>query len=163
MNDERQDLPSFADFGAVRRARVADAARIVEMVGALAAHHGDASTLTADDLTRDAFGRRPWIHVLVADTGAALAGYAVLYGLVQLQFGARGMEMHHLFTEAGFRGRGVGCSLVDACKIEAISHACRYLAVSTDPDNRDAQAFYEARGFERRRANHSRFVIRLNP
>jgi len=83
-------------------------------------------------------------------------------GLIQLQFGARGMDMHHLFTEPDFRGRGVGRSLVYACKVEAKSLSCRYLAVGTHPNNHEAQAFYSSLGFERRDAHPPRFSIRLD-
>lgn len=82
-------------------------------------------------------------------------------GLIQLQFGARGMDMHHLFIDPAFRRQGVGRSLVDACKLEAASLSCRYLAVGTHPDNHEAQAFYASLGFERRDAHPPRFSVRL--
>ena len=56
---------------------------------------------------------------------------------------------------------GVGRSLVEACKIEAVTLLCRYLAVGTHPDNHNAQAFYTSLGFERRDAHPPRFSIRL--
>ncbi|WP_299822767.1 GNAT family N-acetyltransferase [uncultured Jannaschia sp.] len=160
---EPRSLPLATAFGSVRRACPADAPRIVEMVGRLATHHGDTATLTQDDLLRDLAGERPWITVLVAETDEKLVGYAAMCGLIQLQFGARGMDMHHLFTATEFRGRGVGRSLVEACRIEANAMSCRYLAVGTHPDNYDAQAFYTSLGFERRDAHPPRFVIRLEP
>ncbi len=148
-------------FGTIREARPADAARIVQMVGKLAAHHGDTPTLTADDLARDAFGETPWIHILVAESAGALIGYAALCGLIRLQFGARGMDLHHLFTEPGHRGRGVGQGLVAASRIKALSLSCRYLTVGTHPGNHRAQAFYAALGFERKDAHPPRFAMRL--
>ena len=154
-------LPLHTDFGAIRDARPADAARIVQMVGMLAAHHGDRPTLTADDLARDVFGAVPWIHVLVAEAEGALIGYAALCGQAQLQFGARGMDLHHLFTEAGHRGRGVGQALVAACRIKALSLSCRVLTVGTHPGNHRAQAFYTALGFARKDAHPPRFSMPL--
>ena len=158
---DQRSLPLHTSFGVVRRARPADNRRIIEMVGLLAAHHGDTATLTEDDLVRDVAGANPWISIVVADDGRRLVGYAAMCALVQLQFGARGMDMHHLFTAAEFRGTGVGRNLVEACKIEAISLSCRYLAVGTHPDNHEAQTFYTALGFERRDAHPPRFSIRL--
>jgi len=155
-------LPLTTTFGMVRHARPSDSPQLVQMVKSLAEHHGDTSTLTHGDLKRDLFSDKPWISVIVADRGDKLLGYAAMCTLIQLQFGARGMDMHHLFTETAFRGQGVGRSLVEACKIDAISKSCRYLAVGTHPDNQEAQAFYLSLGFERRDAHPPRFSIRLD-
>lgn len=157
----RNSLPLRTEFGSVRCARPADAERIVPMVGKLASHHGDTPALTADDLARDLFGVNPWIYVLVAEVRSELIGYVALCGLTRLHFGLRGMDIHHLFTEAAFRGRGVGRSLVAASKIKSIALSCSYLIVGTNPDNHEAQAFYEAMGFERKNAHPPRFSIRL--
>ena len=161
MNQRSLSLPTT--FGVIRSARPADSQRILQMIGQLAAHHGDTATLTHDDLSRDLFGEKPWISIVVAEMGDKLIGYAAMCGLIQLQFGARGMDMHHLFAEAAFRGLGVGRSLVEACKIEAITLSCRYLTVGTHPDNHEAQAFYMSLGFERRDAHPPRFSIKLEP
>ncbi|WP_448956103.1 GNAT family N-acetyltransferase [Labrys neptuniae] len=159
---ERQALPLQTAFGAIRSARPADAERILQMVEKLAAHHGDASALTLDNLARDLFGQKPWIYMLIAEAGDKLVGYAALCGLSQLQFGARGLDIHHLFTEANFRGGGVGTSLVEGCKIKARMLSCRYLTVGTHPDNHQAQGFYESLGFARRDSHHPRFSMRLD-
>ena len=131
------------------------------MVGALAAHHGDTSALTAEKLARDAFGDRPWIYLLVAELGGALVGYAALCGLVRLQFGVRGFDMHHLFTKSDFRGRGMGTHLVEGCKLKAYEMSCEYLAVGTQPDNLKAQAFCTALGFKLRMSLSPRFLLKL--
>lgn len=158
---KKNHLPLQTGFGLVRCARQTDAARIVEMAGKLADHHGDTPTLTAEHLIRDISGEYPWLHVLVAEADGELVGYAALCRLTQLQFGLRGMDMHHLFTEASFRGQGVGHILVEASKITARALACSYMTVGTHPDNHKAQAFYEALGFERRDAYPPRFAIQL--
>lgn len=157
----KSTLPLKTGFGLIRFARRTDAERIVEMAGKLANHHGDTPTLTVDDLIRDISGKNPWLYVLVAEADGELVGYAGLCRLIQLQFGLRGMDMHHLFTEASLRGQGVGHSLVDASKITARALSCSYMAVGTHPDNHKAQAFYEKLGFERRDAHPTRFSIRL--
>lgn len=159
----RNFLPFRTSFGVIRAARPADIERICQMVRQLAAHHGDTPTLTREDLARDLFGEQPWITILVAEMGGKLIGYAAMCGLIRLQFGARGMDLHHLFTEADFRGRGVGQSLIEACKLEATGLSCRYLAVGTHPDNHEAQTFYTSLGFERRDAHPPRFFIQIAP
>lgn len=158
---ERTSLPLQTAFGTIRDARPGDAVRIVQMVGELAGHHGDMPTLTAADLARDAFGETQWIHVLVAESVGDLIGYAALCGAVQLQFGARGMDLHHLFTETRHRGRGVGQGLVEACKIKARALSCRSLTVGTHPGNHRAQTFYESLGFQRKDAHPPRFSMPL--
>ena len=140
-------LPLQTEFGRVRDVQASDAARIIEMVGKLAQHHDDVAAISPDLLRRDVFGAAPWIYILVAETRDALIGYVALCGLSRLQFGQRGMDMHHLFIEDGWRGHGVGRSLVAASKIKAINLSCSYMTVSTHPDNHKAQAFYRALGF----------------
>ena len=158
---QEHHLPIIAGSGLVRCARQADAERIVEMAGKLAEHHEDTPTLTADDLIRDISGENPWLYVLVAEVDDELVGYVALCRLVRLQFGLRGMDMHHLFAEAPFRGQGVGHRLVDASKITARALSCSYMTVSTHPENHKAQAFYERLGFERADARPPRFSIQL--
>ena len=67
-------------FGTTHEARPTDAAHIVQMVGELAAHHGDTSSLTADGIARDALGDPPWLHVLVAESAGEMIGYTALSG-----------------------------------------------------------------------------------
>ncbi|MFE3838144.1 GNAT family N-acetyltransferase [Pseudogemmobacter sonorensis] len=156
-----ETLPLRTHFGTLRGARTEDAERIVQMVGALARHHGDTPGLTVEALLRDISGTAPWLHLLVAEAGGELAGYAALCGQSRLQFGWRGMDIHHLFTEARFRGRGIGQGLVRAAGIRAAELSCSYLTVGTHPENLRAQAFYESLGFERTAASPPRFSLRL--
>lgn len=158
---EPPQLPLLTGFGVIRRTRPSDIGRIVQMVECLAAHHGDRAELTSDQLARDLFGETPWIFALVAEAEGQLVGSAAMCGMIRLQLGMRGMDLHHLFTEAGLRGRGIGRCLIEACKIEAAAMSCRYMTVGTHPDNLKAQAFYTSLGIERRDAHPPRFVIQL--
>lgn len=157
-----KSLPCQTGFGQVRMAVPSDADAIVDMAHRLAAHHGDAATLSRGDLLRDAFADPPWIYLILAEAEGMAVGYAVLCRLIRLQFGTRGFDLHHLFTEPAFRGRGVGTGLVDACGLKAKAMACDYLTVSTHPDNLAAQRFYESRGFVRRVGEAPRFAMRLD-
>ncbi|WP_291726602.1 GNAT family N-acetyltransferase [Leisingera sp. F5] len=158
---EETSLPLNTSFGSIREAELSDAEEILRMVERMAAHHDDTSTLQAGTLARDVFSDNPWVHLLVAEAESRLAGYAALCGLAQLQFGVRGFDVHHLFTEAGFRRRGAGTNLVRASIHKSKSLSCKYLSVGTHPDNLEAQAFYASLGFKRREAFPPRFVIRL--
>lgn len=147
----------------IRPATPADLAELLTMVHALARHHDDTPDVTEADLARDLFGAPPWLQVLVAEEGRRLAGYAALQSLSQLQFGRRGMDLHHLFVQPAARGLGLGRALVSASIAHATALGCRYLTVSTHPDNHAAQAFYLALGFAARSAGAPRFALALGP
>lgn len=125
-----------------------DLRHVHAMVQALAAHHGDACTLTEDALARDALSDPPWLRVIVAERDGVLVGYAALCPLAQLHFGVRGMDMHHLFVVEHARGTGVGRALIDASLAHCRDEGCRYMTVGTHPDNAAAAAVYRAAGFE---------------
>lgn len=144
-----------------RGATEQDVPRLHAMICALAKHHGDNPELDLKALRRDIFAEIPWIYVLVAEVDNEVVGYAALCPLIQLQVGMRGIDMHHLFVEKGFRGAGVGKALVSASMAKARDLHCKYMMVGTHPDNTDAQAFYLAYGFEARHGNAPRFGIRL--
>ena len=126
-----------------------DLPHVHDMICGLARHHGDTATLTPDDLRRVALGAHPWLTILVAEAAPGLSGYAALFPLAQLQFGVRGMDLHHLFVRDGMRGKGVGRALVAAGIDVARARGCRFLAVGTDPGNHAAQDPYHALGFDR--------------
>jgi ribosomal protein S18 acetylase RimI-like enzyme len=128
----------------IRPVTEADFPDVLPMVHALAAHHGDAPVATIDDLRRDTLGTQPWVQMLVAEG----AGYAAMYPLVQLQFGVRGMELHHLYVADHARGLGVGRGLIAASLAQARAQGCQYMTVGTDSANAAAQAVYRAIGFE---------------
>lgn len=159
---ERLSLPQNTTFGQVRMAHLSDADAVVAMAHKLAEHHGDTASLSRVNLLRDAFSDPPWIYIIIAEADGLPVGYAALCGLIQLHFGTRGFDMHHLFTETAFRGRGVGTSLVEACKLKAKEMSCGYLTVSTHPDNVAAQRFYETKGFLRRNGDAPRFGMRID-
>ena len=124
-----------------------DLPEVLEMAHALAAHHGDTATLTLDALKRDTLGQAPWLTLLIAEAGQNIIGYAALCPLAQLQFGARGMDIHHLFVNATVRRQGVATTLINACVTVAAARDCRYLTVGTHPNNRIAAGIYPALGF----------------
>ena len=146
----------------VRAIQADDLPAVLSMVGALAEHHGDKAMLSAQDLARDCLGAQPWVRVLVAEVGGSLKGYAALVPLVQLQFGVRGMDMHHLFVAQGFRGMGIGRALIRGCIEAAQAAGCRYMTVGTHPDNEPAAAIYLAAGFEPLPPPGPRFRIKFD-
>lgn len=134
-----------------------DVPRLLFMVRALAAHHDDIPKVSAESLERDVFGEIPWLYIVVLEVNKEIAGYAALCPLAQLQDGVRGIDMHHLFINDGFRGRGLGRQLIEATVQKAADLSCTYMMVGTHPDNRNAQAVYLACGFDERTGAHPRF------
>ncbi|MCB1409893.1 MAG: GNAT family N-acetyltransferase [Rhodobacteraceae bacterium] len=121
-----------------------DLPRLLPMVHALAAHHGDPAACTLDDLHRDLFGPRAFLSVLMAE-----GGYTALYPVAQLHWGLRGVEMHHLFVTPAQRGAGLGRALVQAAVAQAKTQGARFMTLGTHPANDRARAFYAALGFDR--------------
>ncbi|WP_158965677.1 GNAT family N-acetyltransferase [Chachezhania sediminis] len=144
-----------------RAALPADIPDLLAMVERLAVHHGDTPGVSEASLHRDLFGADPWLVVLLARHDGRPMGYAALFGTAYLHFGARGMELHHLFTEAEARGLGVGQALIGASVALARDRGCTFMTVGTHPENLAAQAFYPKLGFERRDGAGPRFLLRL--
>ena len=144
----------------IRPALRSDLPMVLDLAHALAAYHGDAATLSLAALERDCLGPAPWVTVLVAEGTTGLHGYAALCPQMQLQFGARGMDLHHLFVCDTARGRGIGRALVQASLDHARAQGCGYVAVGTDARNARVQGFYRGAGFDEL-APGSRFARRL--
>lgn len=131
------------------------------MVAALAAYHGDVATVTADQLSCYIEGADPWVRILLAEEHGRALGYVALTPWSQMQFGLRGMDMHHLFVEPEARNRGVGRALIAASERAARDAGCHYLSVGTHPENRLAQDIYRGMGFEQLDPPGPRFRIAL--
>ncbi|MGG7517218.1 N-acetyltransferase family protein [Allorhizobium undicola] len=145
----------------IRHARREDLVELNEMIGLLAAHHGDPSTTTVEKLRRDLFGPTPWISALVADGGEGLLGYAILVPLYRADEGRRGMELHQLFVRDGQRGNGIGHHLISRARDVARQAGCDYLSVSAATGNFAAHRFYEQLEFIPRPVTGMRFLQAL--
>lgn len=144
----------------IRKAEPRDLPQLCVMIAGLSAHHGDTSSVTEADLARDLFGPTPWLHILVYEE-AGLQAYAALTQLARLQYGQRGMDLHHLYVCTDFRSAGLGKSLLQACVTFAQKYGCSYLTVSALADNTDAQAFYLKQGFTLAPVSGVRFAYDL--
>ena len=145
----------------IRAAKSRDLPELNEMIGLLAAHHGDPAAITPDQLERDLFAPVPWIHALVAESDGLLLGYAILVPLYRAQDGQRGMDLHHLFVRDGHRGHGIGQHLVDRARDTARKAGCGYLSVSAATGNVMAHRFYEQMDFKARPVTGMRYLQAL--
>lgn len=145
----------------VRRAQKGDLFALAGMVEALAAHHGDKTANNAAKLDRDIFGEQPWATVFVAETRGELIGYALLYPTYRATEGERGMELHHLFVKAEYRGQGIGRHLIDRAQAHARRLDCDFLALGAATGNVAAYRFYQGQGFMAYPSTGMRFRVSL--
>ncbi|MCV6586868.1 MAG: GNAT family N-acetyltransferase [Marinibacterium sp.] len=145
----------------ITRVQQADLPDLLPLVAALAAFHGDTPRADLAALRRDMLGRSPWMPSYVARIDGRAVGYASLLRTGQLQYGVRGMDLHHLYVVDDLRGQGIGAALLEAACRAARRFGAAYLVVGTDPDNHAAHRFYTAQGFARRDPAAPRFVQRL--
>lgn len=132
----------------IRPARPEDLPAILKMIKGLASFHGDTAEISLAQLRRDMTGPAPWITTLVAEGPEGLQGYVALLPRMILQFGRRGMDLHHLFVWPDLRGQGIGGALIAAALANAEAADCSFITVGTDPGNSAAQQIYLAAGFE---------------
>lgn len=131
----------------IRPVRDDDLPALASMIAELAAFNGDIGRASIDSLLRDVRGSDPWLHVLIAEESGQPVGYAALNRLSQLQFGIRGMDLHHLYVTEALRGHGIGRRLIAAALDQARAWDCAFVTVGTSPDNSAAQAVYRGCGF----------------
>lgn len=132
----------------VRRSQSGDIPALMELIRSLAAHHGDEARATPASLFANAFGPAAVVQILVAETDGLILGYCALVPLIQLQHGARGFDLHHLFVDRAHRGQGIGRALIGAAKALACQVGAVYLTVRTTVDNTAAQEYYLSQGAE---------------
>ena len=155
------NIEAGAPVSRIRKAERRDTPRLLEMIAALADHHGDSASPTAHSLERDLFGPNACSQALLAERDGAVVGYALLSCFPHLQWGRRVMDLNHLFVEPEQRGSGVGRFLVAAAVAEARRQECGQMGVSTHPDNEKAQGLYLSLGFSERPAGGKRFRLEL--
>ena len=151
-------MPPLPD---IRPVAPQDLEALTDMVRHLARFHGDTPSVTSATLARDCLGQAPWLRVLVADRGGALCGYAALCPRARLQFGERGMDLHHLYVQKDLRGCGVGRRLIEAACDLARDLGADSVSVGTRADNAAAQQLYLSTAFQSVTGDGPRFRRRL--
>ena len=143
----------------IRPAEERDLSALEQLVGQLAAHHGDIAATSVETLRRDILSNDPWLKVWVAEARGELVAYVACQKRVQMQFGKRGVDLHHLFVDQSVRGQGVGTALVEIARSWAQSEDCSVVMVGTDPGNTRAQGFYLGLGFQQTEVDGARFWL----
>ena len=132
----------------VRAARPADVPRIWEMLLGLAAYERLAPEVsgTPERLAADLFGPRPPVECLVAESGGALVGYALVYATYSSFRTVPTLWLEDLFVTPAARGQGAGRALLAAAARRAIDRGCVGIGWIVLDWNRAAIEFYERVG-----------------
>ena len=146
----------------IRTVTAADLPQVLDLVRALAKHHGDAPQASLESLMRDLFGPVPWAQGLVADEDGVLQAYTLLMPLMRAHLGQRGLDLHHLFVAEPARGAGLGKAMIRAVRAHALAMGCDYLTASTQEANAEARDFYIHHGFTPAPPSPWRFAMDLS-
>ncbi len=142
----------------IRPAEPRDCEAVSDMVIDLAALFGVRSCTTPDALRKEAFGPRPTIGMVVAETpDGALAGYLVHQDTFSTWRGANGVFVVDLFVRPQWRNNGIGIRLMAEAARQGRAKGARFMRLDINEDNAAGLRFYERHGF--RPLEHERFLV----
>lgn len=128
----------------IREARPGDEATITALIRELAAGEGETSPLT--EVYARGYLAASGCHVLLAERGGRIAGLLSYSVRPNLYHAGPTALIEELVVAAEERGGGVGGALLEHLLAHLEATDCTEVAVSTMPDNEDAQRFYRAHG-----------------
>jgi GNAT superfamily N-acetyltransferase len=133
---------------AVRRATVADAPAIYDMLRATARDQGNEHELcvTVDDVRADGFGASPRFHALVAEVDGRVAGLALYFFDYSTWSSRNGLYLEDLYVYADFRRMGVARALMHELASIATANGCGRMNWVVQRGNTRAIQFYESLG-----------------
>jgi ribosomal protein S18 acetylase RimI-like enzyme len=84
------------------------------------------------------------VQLIARDDGGEPAGFATVYWTWSTLVADRIGVLHDLYVGPGYRRRGVGRALIDACLEQARERGVARLGWDTAPDNAGAQRLYDS-------------------
>lgn len=124
-----------------------DADLIATLIAELAQQQGNSTEhISADTLSRHAFGTTPDFEVLVAERNGAVVGYALFHFAYEPAYSARGIYLSDIYVRPGARRRGIGRALVAAAAARAKQLGRFYVWWVAKDWNEPAKAFYRSLG-----------------
>ena len=132
----------------VRHAKPKDAARIHELIVALAVYERepDAVVATVDDLRQQLAADSPPFECLIAEQNGVPCGFALFFYNYSTWRGRPGVYLEDLFVRPEHRSQGIGKRLLSALAHIAKSRDCARMEWAVLDWNKDAIAFYESIG-----------------
>ena len=132
------------DTPVVRRAKIKDCPRILELVHELALYEKapDEVTVTLDHFTESGFGNQPVWWAFVVEVNGDIQGFALYYIRFSTWKGQR-MYLEDLLVTEEMRGKGLGKLLFDQLIIEAREKGFTGIAWQVLEWNKPAINFYK--------------------
>jgi len=132
----------------IRSATERDVPLILELIRGLADYERLAHEVTATEASlRDSlFGPSPGAEVVIAESGAEAAGFALFFQNFSTFVGKRGLYLEDLFVKPAWRGRGVGRQLLIHLAQLAVQRDCGRLEWAVLDWNEPAIRFYPGLG-----------------
>jgi ribosomal protein S18 acetylase RimI-like enzyme len=137
----------------IRSAAPEDCDGVAAMVRDLASLAGVVAGTTASILTREAFGERPTIAILVAEDGPGLAGFLIHQDTFSTWRGTNGVFVVDFFVREERRGEGIGHALIAEAARRGRAGGARFMRLDVERHNAAALRLYERLGF--REVDHS--------
>jgi len=134
---------------AVRPARVADCARILELIMDLAVYEraGHEVKTTEDQLRTALFGPHPAAYALVAEPGrGTVVGFALYFLSFSTWQGVHGIYLEDLYVSPAHRGTGLGKALLQSLAAIAVSRGYARFEWSVLDWNAPSIEFYALMG-----------------
>lgn len=143
-------MPDRSDV-TIRRATAADGAAFIALVRGLAAYEKlDPPTPEGEKrLLRDAFGEKPRIEVLLAESGGRAIAYAIFFETYSSFLALPTLYLEDVFVMPEARRLGAGGAIVKWLAAEALRRGCGRLEWVVLDWNALAIGFYEKLGATR--------------
>ncbi len=132
----------------IRPAVPADIPLILAYIGELADYEKapEAAVATPEDMARNLFGEHPLAFAEMAEWGGRPAGFALWFFNFSTWEGKPGLYLEDLWVRPGFRGHGVGKSLLRHLARLAVEKGCTRCVWQVLDWNTPAIDFYKAQG-----------------
>lgn len=121
---------------------------ILTLIGELAEYErlSHEVVATEDSLQEWLFGDKPFAEVLIAESGAEVAGFALFFHSFSTFLGRPGIYLEDLYVRPAFRGRGMGKAILVHLAKLARERGCGRLEWSVLDWNEPSIRFYESLG-----------------
>ena len=129
----------------IRKGKEEDIASVFGLVEELAVHHKhdpDYIDNTPVQMQKDAFGKEPYFHFIVAEEEGNIVG-ATIYYFTYSTWKGKSLYLEDLIITHSHRGKGIGKLLMQALAEEAVVHGARKMKWQVAEDNVSAIGFYE--------------------
>ena len=132
----------------IRAARADEAPLVLEMLRATSVEQGNEHELCVDlkAVREDGFGSAPRFHVLIAESDARPAGFALYFFNYSTWISRNGLYLEDLYVRPEFRRQGVARALVRRLEAIADEHGCGRLQWVVLRGNTPAVRLYERLG-----------------